>query len=263
MFPQLPNRPHTVIHISGSPHCEFSVSCLHCVKNFTSVCRRQRSTFINVNVYQAHTKENEASVFLFYFHIHTWFTISSVRLQANWFCLNLNFYVVFCIFIFLSSPFLQMHVCNFCNGKVFTVCNFFVCFCMWAYESPDEGKGKMGGKKRSSQLRWQDNFTLQEDCCLWYTSIYLLYILFLRGRWGEMAIKCYVSCPSEMEHGTNLAATQKPSHFSPSHWVNVLFVFKQGAWASGDMLHSPLRHFTTAEVESSLGDKIGERKTPW
>lgn len=174
MFPQLPNRPHTVIHISGSPHCEFSVSCLHCVKNFTSVCRRQRSTFINVNVYQAHTKENEASLFLFYFHIHTWFAIrfacqitgKSILLKPKLLC------SVLFLFLFYHLLTCKCTFATFAMEKFSLSATFFACFCMWAYESPDEGKRKMGGKKKSSQLRWQDHGRF------FYTPRRLLFIIY-------------------------------------------------------------------------------------
>lgn len=49
-----------------------------------------------------------------------------------------------------------------------------------------------------------------------------------------MALKCHVSCPSEIGNDTNLAAAQQPFHFSPSHWINDLFLFEQGARASKD-----------------------------
>lgn len=97
-FPQLPHRPLRGILISGSPHREFRVSCFHCLKNFTSaeLCALP---FIKAKVCQTETKENEASLFLFDFYIHTCIAISSVRLQAKS-LLALTYIFIYCFFLF-------------------------------------------------------------------------------------------------------------------------------------------------------------------
>lgn len=57
--------------------------------NHTSVCRTQRSSFVEVNVFRAKMKENRASLFHFALYIHTWFATRAVT-----FCFNLDFYVI-------------------------------------------------------------------------------------------------------------------------------------------------------------------------
>lgn len=140
-FPQLPHRPLRGILISGSPHREFCVSCFHCLKNFTSaeLCALP---FIKAKVCQTETKENEASLFLFDFYIHTCIAISSVRLQAKS-LLALTYIFIYCFFLFslcLTWKFIsQLTVDNFCSRKVFCI-DMYIYYtwkkkyvCVWVY----------------------------------------------------------------------------------------------------------------------------------
>lgn len=140
-FPQLPHRPLRGILISGSPHREFRVSCFHCLKNFTSA-ERCALPFIKAKVCQTETKENEASLFLFDFYIHTCIAISSVRLQAKP-LLALTYIFIYCFFLFslcLTWKFIsQLTVDNFCSRKVFYIDMYIyytwkkMCACVWVH----------------------------------------------------------------------------------------------------------------------------------
>lgn len=234
-FPQLPHRPLRGILISGSPHREFCVSCFHCLKNFTSaeLCALP---FIKAKVCQTETKENEASLFLFDFYIHTCIAISSVRLQAKS-LLALTYIFIYCFFLFslcLTWKFIsQLTVDNFCSRKVF-------CIDMYIYYTWKK-KCVCGGvlffihstslwlcvlKSRTCMGIWKENCR----CCLPHT------FLSLRGReGGDTLIKCHA------ERDRTWHKVGRPLTAFPLFTLALcecVFVF-----SFGDMLHSPLRLF--------------------
>lgn len=264
-FPQLPHRPLRGILISGSPHREFRVSCFHCLKNFTSaeLCAL---AFIKAKVCQTETKENEASLFLFDFYIHTCIAISSVRLQAKS-LLALTYIFIYCFFLFslcLTWKFIsQLTVDNFCSRKVFYIDMYiyytwkkkYVCECVcvgvlffihstslrlcvlksgtcmgiWKENCRWASRCRKRFCKLEMVRLWRF-LRLKEECCLPHT------FLSLRGReGGDTLIKCHA------ERDRTWHKVGRPLTAFPLFTLALcecFFVF-----SFGDMLHSPLRLF--------------------
>lgn len=222
-FPQLPHRPLRGILISGSPHREFCVSCFHCLKNFTSaeLCALP---FIKAKVCQTETKENEASLFLFDFYIHTCIAISSVRLQAKS-LLALTYIFIYCFFLFslcLTWKFIsQLTVDNFCSRKVFCIDMYiyytwkkkYVCVCGCIIFYSFNISVTLCAQKRDMHGHLKRNCR----CCLPHT------FLSLRGReGGDTLIKCHAERDRTWH---KVGRPWQPFHFSPSRCVNVFLFF--------------------------------------